>query len=127
VHSTTKEIPFSRFQKAIKEGKTVLKPFIIKSPYTSTKDIFCLTLKRKAGPYRRITYQNYQIEIPKFIPLAAEIELHIIPGQVSSELRLWYKNKVIKVIQIKNWSTFGVGESIFGVCLTDLPGNVYYA
>lgn len=40
VHSTTKEIPFIRYQRALKEKKSVLRPFIIPPPYASIKDIF---------------------------------------------------------------------------------------
>ena len=42
VHSTTGEIPITRFEKARKEGKGLFRPFVLPKPYTSTKDIFCL-------------------------------------------------------------------------------------
>ena len=42
VHSTTEEIPTIRFIKALKEGKTLFREFVVPFPYESTKDIFCL-------------------------------------------------------------------------------------
>jgi hypothetical protein len=40
VHSSTGEIPAIRFERAIKEGKTMFRPFKVPMPYKSTKDLF---------------------------------------------------------------------------------------
>ncbi|GAH41221.1 unnamed protein product, partial [marine sediment metagenome] len=42
VHSTTGEIPYIRFQRAIREKRTLFREFRIMPPFLSTKDIFCL-------------------------------------------------------------------------------------
>jgi len=47
VHSTTGEVPAIRFQRAKREGKSLFRDFVIPSPYTSTKDIFSLRVKRE--------------------------------------------------------------------------------
>jgi hypothetical protein len=44
VHSTTKEIPSIRFNRARKEGNSLFRPFSMPKPYTSPKDAFCLRL-----------------------------------------------------------------------------------
>ena len=61
IHSTTGEIPYLRYQRALKENKNVLRPFIVPPPYQSIKDIFCFRFNRTVDAY--ITYlkfpQNY--------------------------------------------------------------------
>jgi len=42
VHSTTQEIPALRFEKALQEKRSLFRPFVLPSPFTSPKDIFCL-------------------------------------------------------------------------------------
>jgi len=101
VHSTTREIPTLRLQKAINTGNHVFKPFQLKSPYTSSKDIFCLHDKRVVDGYRYISWKKYKIKVPRSVPIGSKLELHIIPEGQSPEIRLWYKNKVIKVARIK--------------------------
>ena len=46
VHSTTGEVPYYRFRKASDEGRSLFREFILKPPYKSIKDIFCLRLER---------------------------------------------------------------------------------
>jgi len=46
VRSTTKEISVLRFERAIKEKKSLFREFKIPSLYTSVKDIFCLRVKK---------------------------------------------------------------------------------
>ncbi|GAH32733.1 unnamed protein product, partial [marine sediment metagenome] len=41
VHSTTGEVPIIRFERAIREKKSLFREFEIPPPYTSVKDIFC--------------------------------------------------------------------------------------
>ena len=60
IHSTTKEIPYFWFQRALKENKSLFREFKIKPPYQSVKDIFCLRIKREplipTEEYPLITY-----------------------------------------------------------------------
>src|SRR4030042_101890 len=55
IHSITQEIPYLRFQKALKEDRSLFRTFQIKPPYQSTKDIFCLRIDRTIDSYRRIS------------------------------------------------------------------------
>ncbi len=100
VHSTTKEIPDIRFEKSIREGTSVLKPFKLIDPYQSTKDIFCLRETRKVDGYRKISWRTYGITVPPSIPVGAEVELHIIPEPERPEIRIWFKDKVVAIAKI---------------------------
>jgi len=42
VHSTTGEIPVMRFRRALKEKRTLFRPFEVPPPFRSTKDVFSL-------------------------------------------------------------------------------------
>lgn len=101
VHSTTKEIPDIRFEKSIREGTSVLKPFRLTGPYQSTKDIFCLREKRIVDGYRKISWRTHRIVIPAHVPIGAEVELHIIANPEQPELRVWYRNRVVLVAKIR--------------------------
>ena len=78
VHSTTGEVPSIRFDKAIKEGNSLFRPFALPKPYTSTKDIFCLREKRMVNGYRKISLFNHDIPVPH-VPLRDDVEVHLIP------------------------------------------------
>lgn len=58
VHSTTGEIPYIRFQRAIREKRTLFREFAIMPPFLSTKDIFCLRVDRMVNSYRKISVNN---------------------------------------------------------------------
>jgi len=98
VHSTTLEIPELRLRRAIKEGRSCFKPFKLQLPYESTKDVFCLHDFRKVNGYNQISWKNRNISIPIRLPQGTEIELHEVSHDNHTELRLWYKDKVLKVV-----------------------------
>jgi hypothetical protein len=58
VHSTTGEVPYFRFQRAIKQNVSLFRPFSLITPYKSTKDIFALRLKRTIDASRKISISN---------------------------------------------------------------------
>jgi len=47
--------------------------------------------------YRRISIFGRQIEVPK-APVHEELELHLIPNEVSQilDVRVWWKNKMLQ-------------------------------
>lgn len=96
VHSTTKEIPSIRFEKARKEGNSLFRPFVLPKPYTSIKDVFCLREKRMVNGYRRISLFNHEIEVPN-VPLREEVEIHLFPdtGRQTLEIRIWWNNQMV--------------------------------
>jgi len=103
VHSTTGEIPIIRFERAIKEKNSLFREFEIPSPYTSVKDIFCLRAKRTVDAYHKISIHNLKLKVHK-APLRKEVELHISPNEETgiAEVRIWYKDILTNVYQVKN-------------------------
>ena len=103
VHSTTGEVPAIRFQRAKREGKSLFRDFVIPSPYTSTKDIFSLRVKRTVDAYHKISINNLKLKVHK-APLREQVELRIVPDEKTgvSEVRIWYKDTLTDVYHIKN-------------------------
>ena len=103
LHSTTGEIPIIRFERAAKEKKSLLREFVIPSPYTSIKDIFCLRATRKVDAYHKISINNLKFKVHK-APLRKEVELRIVPDERTgiAEVRIWYKDTLTDVYQVKN-------------------------
>ena len=86
VHSTTKEIPSIRFERAQNEGNSLFRQFALPKPYTSPKDVFCLRERRMVNAYRRISLFGHEIRVPK-APVHEELELHLIPNE--GQARSW--------------------------------------
>jgi len=103
VHSTTGEIPYIRFQRAIREKRTLFREFRIMPPFLSTKDIFCLRVERMVNSYRKISINNLELRVPK-APLHESIQLRITPDKESglSEVRFWHKDELLGIQKVKN-------------------------
>jgi hypothetical protein len=101
VHSTTKEIPSVRFNRARKEGNTLFRPFSLPKPYTSPKDVFCLRESRTVNGYRRISLFNHNIEVPK-VELYEEVEIHLVPDTAKQvmEVRIWWNSKMVHSVAL---------------------------
>ena len=113
VHSTTGEIPYLRYQRAIRQKKDVFRKFSVPPPYKSIKDIFCFRMDRTVDAYRSISVNNTQIKFNN-APIRESVNLRIYPDQKSglSEVRFWFKNQLLDVQQIK---THLLGLSTFKV------------
>jgi len=98
VHSTTGEIPDIRFNKAIKEGKTLFRPFAIPRPFQSMKDIFSLRDQRRTNGYRNISIYGKQIKVPKADPYM-DIDIRLSPGVQNKtiEMRFWTKETFLGI------------------------------
>jgi len=108
VHSTTQEIPYLRFQKALKENNSLFREFNIIPPYQSPKDIFCLRVNRTIDAYRKISLNNLQLKVKNATP-GETVNLRIYPLNDSvSEVRFWCNNKLIDVQKVKNSYLKGV-------------------
>ncbi len=103
VHSTTGEIPYIRFQRAIREKRTLFREFRIMPPFKSTKDIFCLRVDRMVNSYRKVSINNLELKVPK-APLHESIQLRIVPDKESglSEVRFWHKDNFLGNQKVKN-------------------------
>lgn len=98
VHSTTGEIPDIRFNQAIKEGKTLFRPFAIPQPYQSTRDIFALRDQRRTDGYRTISLHGKKLKVPKADPYI-DIDVRLTPGvkKETIEIRFWTKGTFLGV------------------------------
>lgn len=103
VHSTTKEIPSIRFNNAVSANRSMFREFIIPRPYESTKDILCLSTKRRVDAYHSISINNLRLRV-KGVPLGEVVEIRIVPDEkgVISELRFWYRNRLVDIQRVKN-------------------------
>ena len=103
VHSTTREIPYIRFQRAIREKRTLFREFRIMPPFLSTKDIFCLRVDRMVNSYRKISINNLELKVPG-APLHERIQLRIVPDRESgvSEVRFWHEDIFLGMQKVKN-------------------------
>lgn len=102
VHSTTKEIPFMRYQRALKEKQSVLRQFIVPPPYQSIKDIFCLRMNRIVDNYRTVSINNLKLKFNN-APIGDSVNLRIYPHNKSelSEVRFWHNGKLLDAQQVK--------------------------
>jgi hypothetical protein len=102
IHSTTGEIPYARYQRALKEKLSLFRKFSIKPPFLSTKDIFCLRLERTADAYRRISINNIFLKVNNLAPYQC-VNLRIYPlNSLFSEVRFWANNVLLDVQKLKN-------------------------
>ena len=94
VHSTTKEVPYLRFQRALNEKKSLLRDFVIKPPYLSIKDIFCLHTERIINAYRKVSVDNVVLKVNN-APVGAKVNLHIYLNEKTNlaDIRFWHNNK----------------------------------
>jgi hypothetical protein len=94
IHSTTQEVPYYRFQRALQEKKSLFREFKVKPPFLSTKDIFCLRLQRIIDAYRKISINNLVLKVngnPNYT-----VDLRIYPlNSTIAEIRFWCDDKLI--------------------------------
>ncbi|MDI6603507.1 MAG: hypothetical protein QME57_05440 [Patescibacteria group bacterium] len=108
VHSTTKEVPYYRFQRALNEGKSLFREFKVPYPYQSVKDIFCLKTTRVIDAYRNISLNGIQLKVKNATP-GETVSLRIYPlNQTVSEIRFWYRNNLIDIQKVKINAAQGV-------------------
>jgi transposase len=101
VHSTTKEIPNIRFNKARQAGNSLFRPFAIPEPYTSPQDVFCLRETRRVNGYRRISLFNHTIPVPN-VELYEEVEIHMVPDTMKQvmQIRIWWTDKMVHSVAL---------------------------
>jgi hypothetical protein len=102
VHSTTREIPRRRFERSLREGKHLFRPFTLPPPYQSTRDLFALRLKRVVNSYRKISLFGIEFKIPGVNPFD-EVALHITPDDTRdiAVIRCWHHQTLVTTQTIK--------------------------
>jgi hypothetical protein len=104
VHSTTKEIPIIRFEKAIVENKTLFKQFKTKLTNQTIDDIFCLRVERVVDSYRKISIDGLELRVPNGLPRQI-VNLKISPTENGLvKVRFWQNNTFLGEIleQVEN-------------------------
>ena len=102
IHSTTLEVPYFRFKNALKENKSLFRPFNIKPPFKSVKDIFCFRIDRIANAYRKISLNKLELKANQLNP-RDYVNLRIYPlNKQISEIRFWVDDNLIDIQKIKN-------------------------
>ena len=108
IHSTTREIPSVRFEKALQQKQSLFRPFHIKPPYKNVKDIFCLRLERTADAYRNISLHTLQLKLNGVNP-GDILNLRLYPlNAATTELRCWRRHSLLDVRIVKNDDLKGV-------------------
>ncbi len=107
VHSTTREVPYFRFQKALNEKRSLFREFNIPPPFQSPKDIFCLRMDRIADSYRQISMNSLQFKVHADPKKQVNLRIHPLNDQIS-EIRFWCEGKLIDVQKVKNSEFRGV-------------------
>jgi len=107
VHSTTQEIPYSRFQRALKDKRSLFREFKIPPPFLSPKDIFCLRTDRIVDPYRQISMSPLQFKVHADPTKQVNLRIHPL-NAIISEIRFWCEGKLIDVQKVKNSDLKGV-------------------
>jgi transposase len=107
VHSTTQEIPYFRFQRALKLKHSLFREFKISPPYQSAKDIFCLRIDRIVDPYRRISISSLQFKVHADPHKQVSLRIYPLNDEIS-EIRFWCEGKLIDVQKVKNSELKGV-------------------
>jgi len=108
VHSTTQEVPYFRFQRALEEKRSLFREFHVRPPFQSVKDIFCLRVERTVDPYRKISLHNLQLKVNNAIP-RKRVTLRIYPlNKDVSEIRFWCNDTLIDIQRVKNSDLKGV-------------------
>lgn len=101
VHSTTQEIPYFRFQRALKEKKSLFREFKIRPPFQSVKDIFCLRMDRTVDSYRQISISPLQFKVHADPQKEVNLRIHPLNDEIS-EIRFWCEGNLIDIQKVKN-------------------------
>ena len=101
VHSTTGEIPARRFQQALKDRRSLFRPFAPPPPFQSAKDLFCLRVERTTNAYRRVSLDTLQFSVRGVDPYQPVV-LRITPRDAQlAEIRFWHQEHLIDVQTVK--------------------------
>jgi hypothetical protein len=101
VHSTTEEIPYLRFQRALKEKQSLFRPFAIPPPFKSAKDLFCFRFQRATDAYRRVSLDNLKFSVKGVNPWQP-LTLRISPrNRMLAEIRFWHNDRLVDIQMAK--------------------------
>jgi len=102
IHSTTQEMPHVRFEQALREKRTLFRPFVVPQPYQTLDEIFWFRFKRIVDAYRRISFQTVRFAIHG-VPIRDEVELRISFHQSTrmARIRFWSRGRLVGQQEVK--------------------------
>lgn len=95
VHSTTKEIPVIRFEKALQEGRSFFKAPRIRTPYEKWEDIFCYRYQRTTDAYRKVYWNNLEFAVHADPRTDIELRVSFDMKTKLAKVRIWTPNKLV--------------------------------
>ena len=107
IHSTTQEIPYFRFQRALKEKRSLFREFKIRPPYKSVKDILSLRTDRIVDPYRHISVSPLQFKVHADPHRQVNLRIYPLNDEIS-EIRFWCEGELVDTQKVKNSELKGV-------------------
>jgi len=86
----------------LKEKKSLFRNFVIKPPFQSIRDIFCIRIERIVNPYRKISINKLELKADH-VPVGTKVGLRIYPNErtVLAEIRIWHNNKLMGIQRAK--------------------------
>ncbi len=103
VHSTTKEIPIVRYEKALKEKRSLFRNLQIRKPYETLEDIFCYRIKRVVDSYRKVSWNALKFGLSGVSP-HDEVELRIsfdLKTRIAN-VRFWCRGRLVGEHPVKS-------------------------
>lgn len=102
IHSTTQEIPNARYEQALREKRSLFRPFVIPRPFQTLDDIFCYRFKRTVDAYRKISFSSLSFSIHG-VPIREEVELRVSLNLTTrmSLIRFWYRGRLVGQQEVK--------------------------
>lgn len=97
IHEVTDEIPKERFERAVKEGRTALRPLNLPEGQ-SWKDIFCLEYEKKLDSYGRTKIKGIELQVKE--ATHHKMVLKYIEENGEKEIRIWSNGSLLKVIKL---------------------------
>jgi len=102
VHSTTEEIPARRFQRALREQRSLFRAFRLPPPLRSVKDLFCFRLQRVVDAYRRVSVNRLPLKVQGASPCQV-LTLRVSPlSPALSEVRFRHEDTLLDVQRVRN-------------------------
>lgn len=95
VHSTTKEIPSLRFEKALHEGRSFFKTPKINFPYQTWDDIFCYRYTRVTDAYRRVSWNNLLFAVHANPRTTVELRVSFDMKTRLAKVRIWHHHQLV--------------------------------
>lgn len=101
IHSTTGQIPYLRFQEALKQNQSLFRSFKLPPGFQSAKDLFCLRIQRTTDAYRRVSLNNLLFKV-NGVSHHQPLTLKIAPrSQELAEVRFWNEDRLVDVRTVK--------------------------